>query len=835
MIFKGGGDASGGGSGGNVNLVEVGGATLGSADVVDQGNQALRVNIVAGGGAGGTSSNFGSSFPSAGTAAGVQNPSGKMAAMNVDGSGNLLVNVAVGGGGGGSSTGSTTAYQGNPPWSIVGSGGLFPVTGSVQINGSATVYQGTTVNDNLIAVGGSSISLGQTTMAKSIPVAVASDQGAITVFNGTLDSGNSSTAILGSAGGVFTGVALNVFNQTATNVYIYSDQSSATNGVSLQFSSDGVNWHETDAYTYTLGGNALIITTPTRAEYFRIVYTNGAVAQTVFQLQTIHKFSPAFGNITEVVDPFATGAHVQLTKSLLTAWQGSTIVALNAVALNASQNAVQVAINGSATVYQGTPPWAVVGSGGQVAVVGSGGQITVLQGSSPVAVAGTVTVLQGSSPVSVTGSAGLFPVTGSGGLIGANVSQLGGTALSGANVVDTVNTALRVNIVAGGGSGGTSSNFGSSFPSAGTAVGAQNPTGKMAALNVDGSGNLLVNVQVGGGASSGSTTAYQGSAPWSVVGSGGLFPISGSATVYQGSSQWVVTGSGGLFPVTGSGGVVGIVGSTSSGALSVVGSGGVFPITGSGGIIGIIGSTASGALSVVGSGGTIAATQGTTPWAVTGSGGVFGIVGSTSSGALSVVGSGGTIAVTQGTSPWAVAGSGGVFGILGSTSSGALSVVGSGGTFPITGSGGAIGIIGSTASGALSVIGSGGLINVTQVPIVSGSGHFCNSLISLNTTNGSCVKSSPSSLYGWAIVNTNASIRYVKLYSKGTTISVGTDTPIVTLPIPGNANGAGMLAAEYNAGITFGSGLGYAVTVNAPAADSTAVGSGDIVMNLFYN
>jgi hypothetical protein len=44
-----------------------------------------------------------------------------------------------------------------------------------------------------------------------------------------------------------------------------------------------------------------------------------------------------------------------------------------------------------------------------------------------------------------------------------------------------------------------------------------------------------------------------------------------------------------------------------------------------------------------------------------------------------------------------------------------------------------------------------------------------------------------------------------------------------------------MLAAEYNAGITFGSGLGYAVTVNAPAADSTAVGSGDIVMNLFYN
>ena len=663
MIFKGGGDASGGGGGGNVNVTEIGGAVQGSANVVDQGNQALRVNIVAGAGAGGTSSNFGSSFPSAGTAVGAQNPTGKMAAVNVDGSGNLLVNVAVGGG---ASSGSTTAYQGSAPWAVVGSGGLFPVTGSggliganvsqlggaalgsanvvdqgnqalrvnivagagaggtssnfgssfpssgtavgaqtsggkmaalnvdgsgnlmvnVQVgggasSGSTTAYQGSAPwSDNLVAVGGSSISLGQTTMAKSLPVAIASDQGAITVFNGTLDSGNSSTAILGSSGGIFTGAALNVFNQTATNVYVYSDQSSATNGVSLQFSSDGTNWYETDAYTYTAGGNALVITTPTRAEYFRLIYTNGTVAQTVFQLQTIHKFSPAFGNITEVIDTFGTQAHVQLTKALLNGWQGSSIVAL------------------------------VLGSSGQLGVAGSGG----------------------------------------------------------------------------------------------------------------------------------------------------LFPISGSATVYQGSSQWVVTGSGGLFPVVNSGGVVGIVGSTSSGALSVVGSGGVFPVTGSGGIIGIIGST----------------------------------------------------------------------------SSGALSVVGSGGLFPITGSGGVIGIVGSTASGALSVTGSGGLMNVNMVP-VTGSGHLTNMLISLASTNGSCVKSSPSSLYGWAITNTNAALRYVKLYSKGTTISVGTDTPQITLGIPGNTAGAGMLAAEYVAGITFGSGLGYAITANVPMTDSTAIGSGDIVMNLFYN
>ena len=798
MIFKGGGDASGGGGGGNVNVTEIGGAVQGSANVVDQGNQALRVNIVAGAGAGGTSSNFGSSFPSAGTAVRRQNPTGKMAAVNVDGSGNLLVNVAVGGG---ASSGSTTAYQGSAPWAVVGSGGLFPVTGSggliganvsqlggaalgsanvvdqgnqalrvnivagagaggtssnfgssfpssgtavgaqtsggkmaalnvdgsgnlmvnVQVgggasSGSTTAYQGSAPwSDNLVAVGGSSISLGQTTMAKSLPVAIASDQGAITVFNGTLDSGNSSTAILGSSGGIFTGAALNVFNQTATNVYVYSDQSSATNGVSLQFSSDGTNWHETDAYTYTAGGNALIITTPTRAEYFRLIYTNGTVAQTVFQLQTIHKFSPAFGNITEVIDTFGTQAHVQLTKALLNGWQGSSIVALvlgssgqlgvagsgglfpvtGSIAVVGSGGLFP--ISGSATVYQGTLPWSIVGSGGQIAVVGSGGlfpitgsggQIAVVGSGGLIAINGSATVYEGSAPWSVTGSGGLFPV-------------------------------------------------------------------------------------------SGSATVYQGSAPWSITGA----TTPGSSTVYQGTQPWAVAGSGGQIAVIGSGGLFPVTGS-----VTVVGSGGIFPITGSATVY-----------------------QGTLPWSVTGSGGQ-----------VAIVGSGGQVAVV---------GSGGLFPITGSGGQMTVALTGSGGLVPITGSGGAIG-----------VSGVGGLFPVTQAttvwqawPVpVPGSGYRINTLISAATTNGTVVKGSPGSIYGWTIVNTNASLRYVKLYSKGTTISVGTDTPAMTLPIPGNSSGAGMVAAAYTTGIAFGSGIGYAVTANVPATDSTAVGSADIIMNLFY-
>src|SRR5215831_3467721 len=69
---------------------------------------------------------------------------------------------------------------------------------------------------------------------------------------------------------------------------------------------------------------------------------------------------------------------------------------------------------------------------------------------------------------------------------------------------------LLVNIKAGA-SGGTSSGFGSAFPASGTAVGAKDSTGtNMAALNLDASGNLKVNVAAGGAA--GGTSSSFGAA-----------------------------------------------------------------------------------------------------------------------------------------------------------------------------------------------------------------------------------------------------------------------------------------------------------------------------------
>jgi hypothetical protein len=52
---------------------------------------------------------------------------------------------------------------------------------------------------------------------------------------------------------------------------------------------------------------------------------------------------------------------------------------------------------------------------------------------------------------------------------------------------------IPVNVVAGGGAGGTSSNFGSAFPGTGTAVGAKDSGGvNMQPLNLDAGGNLKI-------------------------------------------------------------------------------------------------------------------------------------------------------------------------------------------------------------------------------------------------------------------------------------------------------------------------------------------------------
>jgi hypothetical protein len=122
---------------------------------------------------------------------------------------------------------------------------------------------------------------------------------------------------------------------------------------------------------------------------------------------------------------------------------------------------------------------------------------------------------------------------------------------------------------------------------------------------------------------------------------------------------------------------------------------------------------------------------------------------------------------------------------------------------------------------------------VTPKPTTSG-GLTPYKLISAASTNGSSVKGSAGQVYVIYAVNTNAAVRYLKLYNKASAPTVGTDTPVLTLPIPGNTAGAGFLLNTGGIGIAFATGIALAITTGSADADTGAVAAGEVIVNLLY-
>jgi hypothetical protein len=120
-------------------------------------------------------------------------------------------------------------------------------------------------------------------------------------------------------------------------------------------------------------------------------------------------------------------------------------------------------------------------------------------------------------------------------------------------------------------------------------------------------------------------------------------------------------------------------------------------------------------------------------------------------------------------------------------------------------------------------------LRVTPTPHTSG-GLTIHRTLSAASTNATSVKAGAGQVFGWYLSNTNSSARYVKLYNKASAPTVGSDTPVLTLCIPGS----GGANVEFSHGIEFGTGIALAITTGAADADTGAVASGEIIVNLFY-
>lgn len=122
-----------------------------------------------------------------------------------------------------------------------------------------------------------------------------------------------------------------------------------------------------------------------------------------------------------------------------------------------------------------------------------------------------------------------------------------------------------------------------------------------------------------------------------------------------------------------------------------------------------------------------------------------------------------------------------------------------------------------------------GTLWVSQSPAVGG-GWSISRLLSAATTNATNAKASAGIVGGWYAYNANASVRYLKLYNKATSPTVGSDTPVMTIPIPAGA----AANVEFGNGINFATGIGYATTTGVADADTGAVAANEIIINLFY-
>lgn len=119
-------------------------------------------------------------------------------------------------------------------------------------------------------------------------------------------------------------------------------------------------------------------------------------------------------------------------------------------------------------------------------------------------------------------------------------------------------------------------------------------------------------------------------------------------------------------------------------------------------------------------------------------------------------------------------------------------------------------------------------IPVTQSPTTSG-GLSVYRNIDLGAT-GVNIKSSAGQVYGWYIFNNATSTRYIKLYDKATTPTVGTDTPVMTLGIPGSS----AANVSFTNGVAFSAGIGIGATTAVADASVAAPGTNDLVVNINY-
>ncbi|HKR17654.1 hypothetical protein [Rhizorhapis sp.] len=135
-------------------------------------------------------------------------------------------------------------------------------------------------------------------------------------------------------------------------------------------------------------------------------------------------------------------------------------------------------------------------------------------------------------------------------------------------------------------------------------------------------------------------------------------------------------------------------------------------------------------------------------------------------------------------------------------------------------------------TGALVVSGTIGSGSVTPTPPLSGSTTSVSRIVSTAaSTNATSAKASGGAIMQIIGYNAAAALRYLKIYDKASAPTVGTDTPVLTIPLPATAG----FVIDFAFGFRLNTGIAYALTTGSADADTGALTAADVVgLNVVY-
>jgi hypothetical protein len=120
---------------------------------------------------------------------------------------------------------------------------------------------------------------------------------------------------------------------------------------------------------------------------------------------------------------------------------------------------------------------------------------------------------------------------------------------------------------------------------------------------------------------------------------------------------------------------------------------------------------------------------------------------------------------------------------------------------------------------------SADVVTTVTIPHAQASGATSSRVTAAATTNATSLKASAGNLVNIDLFNTAAYDVFLKFYNKASAPTVGTDTPVWTVPIKAGQG----YARTFSMGKSFATGMAYAITKLQADSDTTVLVAGDVV------